>query len=134
MKKQIYENKASLKIRSDTTSKYISPIDTNKSKVCLKCCLRRQHQLQLCALQCCHSRWAGWAFAHPEFGVSVDPIYSNQRGADYARRITARPPGFETLTTSLYNIYNNIMCKRCVVVQEVGGLGGFSPPSFWPYS
>ena len=45
------------------------------------------------------SGWAGWALAHPEFGVSVNPILS--RGADYAHRITACPSGFENLTASL---------------------------------
>ena len=38
--------------------------------------------------------------AHLEFGVSVNPIPA--RGADYAHRITACPPGFENLTTSLH--------------------------------
>ena len=46
------------------------------------------------------SGWAGWALAHPEFGISVNPITT--RGADYAQRITASPPGFENLAASLY--------------------------------
>ena len=45
------------------------------------------------------SGWAGLALAHPEFGVSVNAIPT--RGADYAHRITACPPGFENLTASL---------------------------------
>ena len=40
--------------------------------------------------------WLGWL----EFGVSVNPIPT--RGADYAHRITACPPGFENLTASLF--------------------------------
>ena len=42
---------------------------------------------------------AGWALAHPEFGSSVNPITT--RGADYAQRITASPPGFENLVAAL---------------------------------
>ena len=45
------------------------------------------------------SGWAWWALAHPEFGVSVNPIPT--RGADYAHHITACPSGFENLTASL---------------------------------
>ena len=45
------------------------------------------------------SGWAGWALAHLEFGVSVNPIPT--RGAEYAHRITACPPGFENLAASL---------------------------------
>ena len=45
------------------------------------------------------SGWAGWALAHLEFGSSVNPITT--RGADYAQRITAIPPGFENLAASL---------------------------------
>ena len=45
------------------------------------------------------SGWAGWALAHLEFGSSVNPITT--RGADYAHRITASPPGFEYLPASL---------------------------------
>ena len=45
------------------------------------------------------SGWAGWALAHPEFGSSVNPITT--RGADYAQRITASPPGFENLAAAL---------------------------------
>ena len=45
------------------------------------------------------SGWAWWALAHPEFGVSVNPIPS--RGADYAHCITACPPGFANLAASL---------------------------------
>ena len=37
--------------------------------------------------------------AHPEFGSSVNPIPT--WGADYAHHITACPPGFENLATSL---------------------------------
>ena len=47
------------------------------------------------------SRWAGWALAHPKFGVSVNPIPT--RGVDYAHQITVCPPGFENLKTSLVN-------------------------------
>ena len=39
------------------------------------------------------------ALAHPEFGVTVDPIQT--RGADYAHRTTASPPRFESLMASL---------------------------------
>ena len=46
------------------------------------------------------SGWPGWALAHPEFGSSVSPIIT--RGADFAHRITACPPGFEILAASLY--------------------------------
>ena len=45
------------------------------------------------------SGWAEWALAHPEFGSSVNPITT--RGADYARHITASPPGFEDPAASL---------------------------------
>ena len=45
------------------------------------------------------SGWAGWALAHLEFWSSVNPITS--RGVDYALPITACPPGFEILATSL---------------------------------
>ena len=47
------------------------------------------------------SGWAGWALAHPEFGISVNPITT--RGADYAHHITASPPGFENPVASLYS-------------------------------
>ena len=43
--------------------------------------------------------WAGWALAHPEFVSLVNPIKT--RGADYAQRITASPPGLEKLAASL---------------------------------
>ena len=43
--------------------------------------------------------WAGRALAHSEFGSSVNPITT--RGADYAQRITASPPGFENLAAAL---------------------------------
>ena len=43
---------------------------------------------------------AEWSLAHPEFGNSVNPIPT--RGADYAHRITASPPGFENLAASLH--------------------------------
>ena len=39
------------------------------------------------------------ALAHREFGISVNPIPT--KGADYAHRITACPPGFENLAASL---------------------------------
>ena len=45
------------------------------------------------------SGWAGWALAHPEFGISVNPITT--RGADYAHHITASSPGFENPLASL---------------------------------
>ena len=45
------------------------------------------------------SGWAKWAFAHQDFGISVNPIPT--RGVDYAHHITACPPGFENLTASL---------------------------------
>ena len=45
---------------------------------------------------------AGWALAHPEFGSSVNPITT--RGADYAQRITASPPGFENLAAALHSV------------------------------
>ena len=45
------------------------------------------------------SGWAGWALAHPEFGISVNPIPTGK--ADYAHHITACPPGFENLTASM---------------------------------
>ena len=48
------------------------------------------------------SGWAGWALAHPEFGSSVNPITT--RGADYAQRITASPPGFENLAAALLKV------------------------------
>ena len=43
--------------------------------------------------------WAGWALAHPEFGVTFNPVQT--RGADYAHLITASPPGFENLAASM---------------------------------
>ena len=68
------------------------------------------HRENLLSLQgsCSHcsdaaSGWAGLALAHPEFGVSVNPIPT--RGADYTHRITACPPGFENLAASL-------VCKK----------------------
>ena len=51
------------------------------------------------------SGWAGWALAHPEFGSSVNPITT--RGADYAQRITASPPGFENLAAALVIFQKN---------------------------
>ena len=45
------------------------------------------------------SRWTGGALAHPEFRSSINPITT--RGADYAHRITASPPGFENPQASL---------------------------------
>ena len=48
------------------------------------------------------SRWAGLALAHLEFGVPINPIPT--RGAEYANHITACPPGFENLATSLIGV------------------------------
>ena len=50
------------------------------------------------------NRWAGWALAHLEFGVSVNPftLFQPEVGADCAHCITACPSGFENLTTSLF--------------------------------
>ena len=45
-------------------------------------------------------RWAGWALAHSEFGISVHLIPT--REIDYAHHITSCPPEFENLTTSLH--------------------------------
>ena len=45
------------------------------------------------------SEWAGWTLAHPECEAPVNPTPTKR--ADYAHRITACPPGFENLTTSL---------------------------------
>ena len=45
------------------------------------------------------SGWAGWALAHPEFGVLVNPIPTIRAG--YAHRIIACLTGFENLTASL---------------------------------
>ena len=42
------------------------------------------------------SGWAGWA----EYGVNLTLFQPG--GADYAHHITACPPRFENLTTSLY--------------------------------
>jgi len=53
------------------------------------------------------SGWAGWALAHPEFGSSVNPITT--RGADYAQRITASPPGFENLAAALHSINQSLI-------------------------
>ena len=50
------------------------------------------------------SGWAGWAFAHLEFGSSVNPITT--RGADYAHHITASPPRFGNPAASLNYSYN----------------------------
>ena len=50
---------------------------------------------------------AVWALAHPEFGISVNPITS--RGADYAHHITASPPGFENPAASL--LCNNLLVR-----------------------
>ena len=65
------------------------------------------------------SGWAGWALAHPEFGVSVNPITT--RGADYAHRITVCPPGFENLAASLqYNskrAYSGLKAKKVSFVK-----------------
>ena len=56
------------------------------------------------------SWWAGWALAHPEFGISVNPITT--RGADYAHHITASPPGFENPAAALWS------CQRKDEVEE----------------
>ena len=44
------------------------------------------------------SGWAGWALAHPEFGVSVNPLTTRGpiggRGVDYAHPITTCPPKY----------------------------------------
>ena len=45
------------------------------------------------------SGWAGWALAPLEFQSSINPLTT--RGADYAHRITASPPGFENPAASL---------------------------------
>ena len=42
----------------------------------------------------------GGLLAYPEFGSSVNPIPT--RGADYAHRITACPPGIENLAGSMH--------------------------------
>ena len=52
------------------------------------------------------SGWVGWALAHPEFGSSVNPITT--RGADYAQRITASPPGFENLAAALHLVTQQV--------------------------
>ena len=64
------------------------------------------------------SGWPGWALAHPEFGSSVNPIIT--RGADFAHRITACPPGFEILAASLYSITSmaSLKTKQCVLIFE----------------
>ena len=51
------------------------------------------------------SRWAGRAFAHLEFGSSVNPITT--RRADYAHHTTASPPGFEDPGAWLLCKYTN---------------------------
>ena len=48
---------------------------------------------------------SGWEVAHPEFGVSVNPIPT--RGADYTHRITACPPGFENLSNGFSVCYKS---------------------------
>ena len=64
------------------------------------------------------SGWAEWALAHPEFGVSVNPIPT--RGADYAQRITACPPGFENLKASLMlNVIVSYLIFALVVFMTV---------------
>ena len=47
------------------------------------------------------SGWAGWALARLEFGVSVGNSFPTKGAADYTHLITACPPRFETLTSSL---------------------------------
>ena len=58
------------------------------------------------------SGWAGWALAHPKFGISVNPITT--RGADYAHNITASPPGFEIPAASLG-------CDMGMIISELHG-------------
>ena len=58
-----------------------------------------KQSLDLYSISAAASGWAGWALAHPEFGVSVKPI--STRGADYAYHITACPPRIDNLTASL---------------------------------
>ena len=53
------------------------------------------------------SRWAGWALAHPEFGVSVNPIPTGG-GGDYAHHITAcqiRKPNDISVSIFEYRIF-----------------------------
>ena len=52
--------------------------------------------------------WTGWALAHPEFRVSVNPVPT--KGEDYVYCTTACPPGFENLTA--YLIYALASKKR----------------------
>ena len=65
------------------------------------------------------SGWAGWALAHPEFVSSVNPIIT--RGADFAHRITACPPGCENLAASLkedWNLFAGMQNWTAVVSAE----------------
>ena len=73
------------------------------------------------------SGWAGWALAHPEFGVSVNPIPI--RGADYAHRITACPPRFENLAASLQS--QTIAQRLSMTSSQV--LQGFSDYQSWMF-
>ena len=62
------------------------------------------------------SGWAGWALAHPEFGVSVYPITTGERGANYAHCITACPSGFKNLMASLvYCTKRGTYCDRALL-------------------
>ena len=75
------------------------------------------------------SGWAGRALAHPEFGVSVNPI-PTRRGTEYAYHITACPPGFENLTASLLNTLKwNINIRYRAVSGSENVVGIKLPPT-----
>ena len=62
------------------------------------------------------SWWAGWALAHPEFGISVNPITT--RGADYAHHIPASPTGFENPVASLKTFVGSSPTQGNIFLQK----------------
>ena len=74
-------------------------------------------------LQRCSYREAGGGgssgpteFGTTEFGRSVNPIQTSGRGADYARHITASPPGLKILSTPLlYYIHMHILFRPWIL-------------------
>ena len=74
------------------------------------------------------SGWVGWAFAgfaHPEFGVSVNPFPT--RGTDYAYSNTACPPEFENLMPSLKRtLFVNIEVENKCAFKSIFNLNIFT--------
>ena len=67
------------------------------------------HSFNFCHYSDAASGWEGWALAHLDLEFSY-PITT--RGADYARHITASPPGFKNPAASLH--YTDQIIIECV--------------------